>query len=319
VITPTLRRPEMVRDLLTNLREQTFRPGEIILVDGAPAGEDATERVFMEAAPTVPFRCVYVRRGGGTAIQRNVGIDRASGSFIAFIDDDIRLEPDFFERMIEAYRRDAGKALGGIAGYITNQYLDPGKSTRWKWYRRLGLFQTYEPGRYDYKTGYPINRYLQPPHATLKPIDFMGAGCAVWRREVLDSGLRFSEFFKDYGILEDAHFALRAGRKWKLGELGTAHCIHLRCGISKPDSRRLARKTALNYRYVFVDLVPRRTWQQEFRFWRVQAVDLVRILAYAVRRLDKDSLWAAVGKVEGILGAARIRVPRAEAVAASAR
>jgi hypothetical protein len=171
----------------------------------------------------------------------------------------------------------------------------------------LRLFRTYEPGRYDFQTGYPINRYLQPPHASLKQIDFMGAGCAVWRREVFNTGLRFSEFFKDYGILEDAHLALRAGRRWKLFELGTAKCVHLRCTVSKPDSRRLARKTALNYRYVFVDLVPRRTLGQEFRFWRVQAVDLARIVAYAIRRWDKDSFWAAIGKAEGILGATRLR------------
>ena len=191
----------------------------------------------------LPYPCVYVRRGGGTAIQRNIGIDAAQGEFIAFIDDDIRLQPDFFERIVAAFRRMC-KAAGGIAGYITNQHLDPSTSARWRWYRRLHLFRTYEPGRYDYQTGYPINRYLQPPHDRLKEIDFMGAGCAMWRREVFEGGLRFSEFFKDYGILEDAHLALRARRQWKLFELGTAHCIHLRCQISKPDSRRIARKTA---------------------------------------------------------------------------
>ena len=307
VVTPTLRRPEHVGELLANLSRQTLQPGEIILVDAAPAGEDETERVVAAASASLPYRCVYIRRGGGTAIQRNVGIDAATGNFIAFIDDDIRLEPDFFERMIAAFCEDAAKAAGGIAGYITNQHLDPSTSTRWRWYRRLRLFQTYEPGRYDYQTGYPINRYLQPPHDSLKQIDFMGAGCAVWRREVFDTGLRFSEFFKDYGILEDAHLALRAGRKWKLFELGTAKCVHLRCTVSKPDSRRLARKTALNYRYVFVDLVPRRTLGQEFRFWRVQAVDLARIAAYAIRRWDKDSFWAAIGKAEGIVGATRLR------------
>jgi GT2 family glycosyltransferase len=315
VVTPTLGRPGEVRDLLRNLTEQTIQPAEIVLVDGAPAGQDDTERVVAEARAGLPYRCVYIRRGGGTAIQRNIGIDAAQGSFIAFIDDDIRLEPTFFERMIAAFREDASKTAGGIAGYITNQHLDPNTSSRWRWYRRLRLFQTYEPGRYDYQTGYPINRYLQPPHSTLKPIDFMGAGCAVWRREVFARGLRFSEFFRDYGILEDAHLALRASRHWKLYELGTAHCIHLRSQASRQNSRRVARKTALNYRYVFVDLVPRRTWLQEFRFWRVQAIDLMRIVAYAIRRADKDSFWAAVGKLEGILSAARLRPPQTAAAA----
>jgi len=315
VVTPTLGRPDHVRELLSNLSAQSLRPGEIVLVDGAPAGQDSTERVVAEVRADLPYGCVYIRRGGGTAIQRNIGIDAARGEFIAFIDDDIRLDPEFFARLVTAFRADELKTAGGIAGYITNQHLDPSTSSRWRWYRRLRLFQTYEPGRYDYQTGYPINRYLQPPHDRLKEIDFMGAGCAMWRREVFDGGLRFSEFFKDYGILEDAHLALRASRQWKLFELGTAHCIHLRCQVSKPDSRRIARKTAVNYRYVFVDLVPQRTWRQEFRFWRVQAIDLARIMAYAVRRWDKDSVWAAVGKAEGILGAARLRRDQSAAAA----
>jgi glycosyltransferase involved in cell wall biosynthesis len=312
VVTPTLRRPSHVREMLLNLSAQSLPPAEVVLVDGAPDGENETERVVAEMRPQLPYACIYIRRGGGTAIQRNIGIDAATGDFIAFIDDDIRLEPDFFARMVAAFRADQAKTVGGIAGYITNQHLDPATSARWQWYRRLRLFRTYEPGRYDYQTGYPINRYLQPPHDRLKEIDFMGAGCAVWRRQVFDAGLRFSRFFTDYGILEDAHLALRASRKWKLFELGTAHCIHLRCQISKPNSRKIARKTALNYRYVFVDLVPRRTWGQEFRFWRVQMVDLARILAYAIRRWDRDSVWAAVGKAEGILGAARLRRPEVE-------
>jgi hypothetical protein len=77
----------------------------------------------------------------------------------------------------------------------------------------------------------------------------------------------------------------------------------------------VARKTALNYRYVFVDLVPQRTWKQEFRFWRVQAIDLMRIVAYAIRRWDKDSFWAAIGKLEGIMSAARLHPPQAAAAA----
>ena len=42
----------------------------------------------------------------------------------------------------------------------------------------------------------------------------MSTSCAVWRREiVVDSGLRFDPFFRDFGVLEDAHFSLRARRK----------------------------------------------------------------------------------------------------------
>ena len=107
VVTPTYRRPAEVEALLDNLSRQTALPYEVILVDGAPGPERETEQIVQPLIDRLPYRCIYVRHGGGTAIQRNVGIDRVRGNFVAFIDDDIRLEPDFFERILEVYAADA--------------------------------------------------------------------------------------------------------------------------------------------------------------------------------------------------------------------
>jgi hypothetical protein len=69
----------------------------------------------------------------------------------------------------------------------------------------------------------------------------------------------------------------------------------------------VARKSAVNYRFVFIDLVPQRTLGQEFRFWRVQLFDLFRIFVYAVRRGGSSNWLAALGKLEGIFAAARLK------------
>ena len=309
VVTPTLRRPFEVRDLLQNLSLQTYLPSELVLVDASPPGEEETTEVVAELAPTVPFPVQHIRRGGGTAVQRNIGIDAARSAFIAFVDDDIRLEPDFLEQIMGVFAADSEEAIGGITGYITNQHLDPLTSPRWRWYRRLHLFTTYEPGRYDFETGYPINRYLQPPHKTLKVIDFMGAGCAVWRREVFESGVRFHPHFVGFGVLEDAHLALQAGKKgWKLLECGFAKCIHLKSQGSRESMPQVVRKAAVNQRFVFMDIVPERTWKQEMRFWRVQLFDTFRLAAAAARRRDTAGWQIAAGKLQGVMAAARLKV-----------
>lgn len=305
VVTPTLERPREVRELLANLVAQSLPPIELVLVDGAGPEDERTQAVVEELAPEIPWPCRYLRHGGGTAVQRNAGIDASAGDLVALIDDDIRLETDFLARMAAAFDADPDRRVGGITGYIDNQHLDPDTSPRWRWYRRLKLFTTYEPGRYDFESGYPINRYLRPPHDDLVELDFMGAGCAVWRREVFDSGLRFSPFFTGHGVLEDAHFALRAGRRWRLLENGRARCTHLH--LSRVDPRRLGRQSAVNYRYVFIDVVPRRTLAQELRFWRVQLVDLLSFAAALLRRRDRDSLALVIGKLEGFVGAARLK------------
>jgi glucosyl-dolichyl phosphate glucuronosyltransferase len=303
VVTPTFRRSDQLEGLLRSLNDQTLRPIEVILVDGAPPEECETEKLVAALKSQVAVPVVYIRHGGGTAIQRNKGIDVARGSFIAFIDDDIRLDPDYFEKIVSAFSLDTDKTVGGISGYIVNEFLDPRTSKRWKWYRRLRLFATYEPGRYDYQTGYPINRYLQHPHDGVRELDFMGTSCAVWRREVLDRGLRFDEFFRDYGVLEDAHMALRARRDWRLLECGSARCLHLRAGGGRTEPWKVAWKTAVNYRYVFIDIVPDRTWSQELRFWRVQFVDLLRMIAAAARSWSASDWKCVAGKLRGITAA----------------
>lgn len=109
VVTPTFRRREEVVGLLKNLSEQSFLPMEIVLVDGAPAEETETEEAVEPIRDTFPFAVKYIRHGGGTAIQRNVGIDAAQGDFIAFVDDDVRLDAEFFERIVGVFAADAEK------------------------------------------------------------------------------------------------------------------------------------------------------------------------------------------------------------------
>ncbi len=300
IVTPTFQRPGEVRGLLENVSRQSVLPTEVILVDGASIDEIATDVVVKEIKDNFPFKVNYIRHGGGTAIQRNVGIEAASGIFIAFIDDDVRLEPDFLKTTIEVFLDDLEHIVGGVVGYRTNRHFEMNESERWRWYKRLRLLTNYEPGRYDYKCGYPINNNLQPPFSGTRPVDFMTTACAVWRREVFDSGLRFDPFFRDYGVLEDAHFSLRAGRKWKLLQSGDAHCEELHAPHGRVDRRRIGYKSVVNYYFVFSDIAGPLTLLQKSRFWRFQLFEFFRVAISAVRRMNWDDVSDLRGRVVGI-------------------
>ncbi len=299
VVTPTLRRPEEVGGLLENLSQQTLLPTEVILVDGAPAGENATEKVVATAAPAMPFAVRYLRHGGGTAIQRNKGIDVANGDFIAFLDDDVRPDPDYLDAMLTAFAEDHDHEVGGIVGYRKNQYFHPEGVQRWRWYRRLRLYTTFEPGRYDFETGFPVNANMQAPFSGVRPVDFMTTACAVWRREVFEAGLRFDPFFVNYGILEDAHFSLRAGRSWHLLQCGDARCEELHAPHGRENHRTIGYKCVVNYYYVFQDIAGPLTWRRKRRFWQLQTFELLRLLASAVRRRRKRDWEELRGRLEG--------------------
>jgi len=299
VVTPTFRRPDEVVGLIENLRSQTDLPLELVLVDGAPAEETATEVAVRAIANDQPFRVVYVRHGGGTAIQRNVGIDRATGRFIAFVDDDIRLEPDFLRVMTEGFAKPGAERVGGIVGYRSNKHFSSSERSRWRWYKRLGLLKTFEPGRYDFLSGYPINANLQPPFSGFRKVDFMTTSCAVWRSEVFAAGLRFDAFFRDYGVLEDAHLSLRAGRQWELLQCGDARCTDLVSPHGRVNRHKLGYKCVVNYYYVFQDIVGPLTWAHRFRFWRFQIFELLRVAASAVRTRSSEAWSDVLGRLEG--------------------
>lgn len=304
IVTPTFRRPDEVKGLLENVSKQSLLPVEVILIDGAEDGENQTEIAVRNVETGYPFKINYVRSNGGTAVQRNRGIELTKGEFVAFIDDDVRLEKDFLSNIVDVMQNDENNEVGGVVGYRTNEYFAASESERWRWYKRLRLLTVYEPGRYDFDSGYPINNNMQPPFFGTRPVDFMTTACAVWRREVIDSGLRFDPFFRDYGVLEDAHFSLRAGRDWKLLQCGDAHCEELRSPNGRVNRRQIGYKSVANYYYVFRDISGPLDLRHQYRFWRFQAFELLRTGVSALRRRRWDDMQELIGRFEGILSVA---------------
>lgn len=303
VVTPTYRRPAEAVGLLENLALQSVVPHEVVLVDGAD--DHLTEKAVRELTEVLPFRLRYVRGPRGTALQRNQGLELAQGDFVALIDDDVRLEPDFFARVLDEFGRPQHADVGGIVGYRTNVHFTSATAQRWRLYRRFRLLRTFEPGRYDFECGYPINNNLQPPFRGVREVDYMTTACAVWRRGVIDEGLRFDPFFADFGVLEDAHFSLRAGRHWRLLQCGDARAEELHAPGGRSDRRAIGFKVVVNYHYVFRSIAGPLSIAQRFRFWRFQAFELIRIFASAVRRRRSDDLREVAGRLRGIAAVLR--------------
>jgi glycosyltransferase involved in cell wall biosynthesis len=305
VVTPTFQRPREVVELLQNLCQQTLLPSEVIIVDGAPNEEFATEQAVNQVINSLPFLCKYLRSEKGTAVQRNAGINIASGNLISLLDDDVRLEPDFLEQIAKVFTYDAQEEVGGITGYRTNRHFNLSEVKRWRWYKRLNLLTDYKPGRYDFNTGYPINANLQPPFSGAREVDFLTTACAVWRRQVFDSGLRFDLFFRDYGVLEDAHFSLKASRQWKLLQCGDARCIELHSPSGRVDSKNIGYKCVVNYYYVFNDIAGPLSWHQKYRFWRFQAFEFSRVAVSAIRRRHESDWMELRGRLLGFMAVVR--------------
>jgi GT2 family glycosyltransferase len=111
VIVVTLNRPDCVRRCLNCLYAQEPAPDQVIVVDAS--ADDLTRQVMAEF-PTA----IYLRNENGfgrMTASRNIGLKRATGSLIAFVDDDSFARPGWLKNLLATYEQDNVGAVGGRA------------------------------------------------------------------------------------------------------------------------------------------------------------------------------------------------------------
>jgi HAD superfamily hydrolase (TIGR01662 family) len=96
VVVPTIGRPSLDALLDALAAGSGPRPAELVLVDDRPAGAPlAPDR------PGLPPVRVVRTGGGGPAVARNLGWRTARTGWIAFLDDDVVPDADWYERLAE--------------------------------------------------------------------------------------------------------------------------------------------------------------------------------------------------------------------------
>jgi glycosyltransferase involved in cell wall biosynthesis len=302
IVTPTFYRHLEIPDYLKSIQEQFETPLEIIIIDGAPLDEKNTENLIKSYCKESSLPIQYYRKTGGTAIQRNFGITKCIGDIILFLDDDVRIFPNFIRTIRLIFEQDVERKIGGITGYRENCYFDMTKNTRWIWYKRLRLLKEFTPGKYDYQTGYPINNNGMHPFSGIREVDFMTTACTAYRSNILKKVVNFDPFFVGYGILEDAHLALTIKSKgYILLQSGDAKCIELSAKSGRTNRKIIGERTVVNYYYVFNSIAGPLSFIQKFRFFRYQLFELFRAFLDIIRFRNYDSIEYFHGKINGII------------------
>ena len=113
VIVPVYKVQEFLPACLGSLAAQTFRDFELILVDdGSPDGCGAICDAWAGRDGRVR---VLHKQNGGLSSARNAGLKIARGRYIAFVDADDLVLPDYLETLYTAIRRDrADLAIGAV-------------------------------------------------------------------------------------------------------------------------------------------------------------------------------------------------------------
>lgn len=107
IIIPVYNASPYIETCLASLVAQTMSNIEILLIDDH-GHDDSIERArrFVEAHPSEKaFRFLTTPHNMGPGPTRNVGIEAAQGEYIAFIDSDDVVEPDFCEQLYQAAKQ----------------------------------------------------------------------------------------------------------------------------------------------------------------------------------------------------------------------
>lgn len=100
IITPTNKRPEMLRRNIESLQNQSFTNWEQIIVDDA--NDTATKKLIDSFDdPRIKYITHVVPKGAAGA--RNTGIKNATGKYINFLDDDDEYLPGILEKILKTF------------------------------------------------------------------------------------------------------------------------------------------------------------------------------------------------------------------------
>ena len=115
VVIPTHDRPRRVRRAIRSVERQTYEPIELVVVDDCSSQPVSSVLEREPALERFDLHRLEENRGGSAA--RNIGIDAATGEYLAFLDDDDRWKPTKLDRQIsalEAAPAEVGLAYTGV-------------------------------------------------------------------------------------------------------------------------------------------------------------------------------------------------------------
>jgi len=104
---------DTLKETLESLRSQSFQDFEVIVID---AFSDDGTLEYLSAKKTEWDKLHVLCERGNPARGRNIGILRARGDYIAFIDADAYAHPNWLETLVKAIRQYENDGILGVGG-----------------------------------------------------------------------------------------------------------------------------------------------------------------------------------------------------------
>lgn len=246
-IVPTIGRADSLTALLEALLAQTRRPDEVIVADGS---DGAAVRGVVAAprwrAAGLDVRYLAVQPPNAVA-QRKAAIMQATGSLLLLLDDDVVPEPGCVAALVNCL--ETCNAVAASADFSNQDWPPP--TTLWRWYLRgcHGIAGQAWQG----KVVGPLLRFgYHPVPRTPMPMEWLGSGNSLIRRDVYDRAGGFSDFFLHRSTTnEDVDLGLKVAREGAIVLCPSARMAHMHAPGGRASVRVLAEDDLYN-RYCII-------------------------------------------------------------------
>ena len=181
VVIPTYNRKETLKTTLMSLNDQTFKGFEVIVADDGST--DGTEQSVKALSLSYPVKHVWQRNSGRSA-ARNMGLEKAGGDIILFIDDHIVSDKRLIEEHVRYHDKYGVEVVRGRVEFI-EKTQDAPKMTE-----------------------YVDERRFKAPAYEQQPFRIFITNNISVKKRALMSVFGFDEDFREYG-LQDAEMGYR--------------------------------------------------------------------------------------------------------------
>ncbi len=242
ILVCTLDNTEGLLAFIESLLRQSILPEELIVIHG-DIHRDISKRLLAPLEGS-GIRLVYVNTPPGLVHQRNIGLDLCKSELALFFDDDVILEPDYIRNLLEVYKDDGDKKIGGAAGLISNMPYSPKLARLFK--RFFMLYTGYGTGEMC-RSGMPS--FLSPNSERSETRFF--SGCLMSFRMSVVGEMRFDEHLHPYWWGDDFEFCYRVSLKSKLIQIKNAKLRHKGSSVNPKSFRKFWRMQVVNHLYIF--------------------------------------------------------------------
>lgn len=126
VVVPTIGESPVLEALVRSVLRGSMRPHEVVIAYNRPV-DRWVSRMVGEVFPDEPVRVVHAPDGGASH-ARNSGARAASTPVVAFLDDDVEVDPHWLEGVLRGFGREPG--VSGVTGLILPASLEDAGQVR---------------------------------------------------------------------------------------------------------------------------------------------------------------------------------------------